>query len=340
MPWFQRARRIFDELIIFIDEARAAPGVHARARAVADQVHSSHVGDFFQSDFRAMMRACKGEWVFRMEYDEELSPEWDQPEWRDLLDGSFTFLLCSRRWITPSGGYLAAAPWWPDLQHRFFRNAPDLSTFPDRPHGIMHVHGDGATARSLAIHHHVLWLCSRMSREQKVQYYERLRPGGALGYYYLDPHPQGVEAPLPAAGFNLATEIIRTSPVAESDVSGVSISCSGVPADVDCGTMFWIEVAFRNASAVALSAAEPFPVSLSYHWTNSARDVVVHDGHRSRLFPDIAAGSTKVVPMWIEAPAGPGDYILQVTVVQDGVRWFEQQNPAILQEFSVGVRAT
>jgi hypothetical protein len=41
--------------------------------------------------------------------------------------------------------------------------------------------------------------------------------------------------------------------------------------------------------------------------------------------------------MVVLAPSEPGEYILQVTVVQDGIQWFENVNPAILQEFVISV---
>ena len=43
--------------------------------------------------------------------------------------------------------------------------------------------------------------------------------------------------------------------------------------------------------------------------------------------------------MEIVAPDQPGEYILQTTMVQEGVRWFEEVRPGIVQEFGVSVLA-
>jgi hypothetical protein len=43
--------------------------------------------------------------------------------------------------------------------------------------------------------------------------------------------------------------------------------------------------------------------------------------------------------MMVLAPGKPGQYILQTTMVQERVCWFEDVNPDILQEFAVSVAA-
>jgi hypothetical protein len=65
--------------------------------------------------------------------------------------------------------------------------------------------------------------------------------------------------------------------------------------------------------------------------------MVVFDGTRSGLFPALDPHATQSYPMKIVAPSDPGEYILQTTIVQDGVCWFEDIRPGILQEFFVTV---
>jgi hypothetical protein len=43
--------------------------------------------------------------------------------------------------------------------------------------------------------------------------------------------------------------------------------------------------------------------------------------------------------MTVMAPDQPGEYILQTTMLQEGVCWFENIRPEILQEFVISVTA-
>ena len=95
-----------------------------------------------------------------------------------------------------------------------------------------------------------------------------------------------------------------------------------------------------NGTDKAFSALPPFPVRLAYHWLDAETgEVVVFDGQRSGLFPPVPANSSRTYAMLIIAPDQPGEYILQTTIVQDGVRWLDEINPKILQEFELTVIA-
>jgi hypothetical protein len=42
--------------------------------------------------------------------------------------------------------------------------------------------------------------------------------------------------------------------------------------------------------------------------------------------------------MFVIAPEKPGTYLLQLTMVQEQVRWLDAENPNLLQEFKVEVK--
>src|SRR5207247_1454819 len=77
-PWMAEARNVFGELIIFLDEKRITAGTESRARSVGTRVHHHRANTWFEWDLAAMARACESDWVFVIEYDEQLSPEWQQ----------------------------------------------------------------------------------------------------------------------------------------------------------------------------------------------------------------------------------------------------------------------
>ncbi len=189
------------------------------------------------------------------------------------------------------------------------------------------------------VHHHVLALCSRGEREGKVRYYEKLRPREGAGHYYLyeDYHP--AEAPLPRSErFNPDDEVIRMDTLRPENVPSISIKLKSVIQEITVSEMFWLDVEVTNATKEPIYSCPPFPIRLSYHWVQpDTQSMVVFDGERSGVFPSVVANSTRPCKMVIIAPGEAGIYALQVTLVQDGVRWFEEVNPSILQELVITV---
>lgn len=84
------------------------------------------------------------------------------------------------------------------------------------------------------------------------------------------------------------------------------------------------EVEVSNDSGVDWLSRGDNPVHISYHWHDPDGAVAIFDGERTKL-PDLElpSGRTKRQRMRIIAPARAGIYQLTVTLVQEGVRWFE-----------------
>jgi hypothetical protein len=340
MLWIQEAKGAFDEVVVFVDEKRATPGTISRAKKVATRVHRTKADTWYESNFGAMARACDSDWVFMLDYDEQLAPEWQQVRWRQILETTqFTHFWLPRRWVVPSGRYIALDPWWPDLQLRLLKNNLKGTTFPTRLHDTIYVPGRGAYLQNLAIHHHVLWLSSRKARLEKVRFYERLRPGGGLGHLYLYEDYRPTEALLPKPRKLDADQEIRwMDKLPPDDISKISCRITGVPPFVRPGELFWIDADVANATSQPLYPYPPFPVRLAYHWVKRAtRRVIVFEGHRSGLFPSVPANETGHSRMAVVAPLRPGDYILQTSIVQDNVCWFDDLRPDIRREFFVSV---
>ena len=340
MPWMAEAREIFDGLVIFIDEKRVTRGTAKRAEEVATRVQYYNAETWYEWDLKAMARACGGDWVFIIDRDEQLSPEWRQGHWREVLKNTpFTHFWLPRRWIVQSGRYIALDPWWPDFQLRFLNNNLEGTTYPTRLHDTIHVPGPGAYLQNLAIHHHVLWLSSRKARVEKIRRYERLRPGGGLGHLYLHEDYRPLEARVPKPKkFNINTEIRWMDKLLPDDISKVSCRITGVPPTVRPGELFWIDADVANAASQPLYPYPPFPVRLAYHWVKKAtRRVIVFEGHRSGLFPSVPANETVHSRMAVVAPLRPGEYILQTSIVQDNACWFDEIRPDIRREFFISV---
>lgn len=342
LPWMEEVREIFDELVIFIDARRVVPGAIERAEKVASRVHRHDAETWYEWDLGSMARACESDWVLIIERDEQLSPEWRQPEWRQILETTeLTHFWISRRWIVPGGRYICDPPWWPEFQLRLFRTDQDGVIFPTRLHDRIQVPGPGGAFQSLVMYHHVSWLFSLPEREKRVRLYEQMRPGESGGHYYLYEKYRPSEAPIPeATKVNLDQEVIRMDALPTEEISRISIKSATVVTEVTVAEMFWLDVEVMNATNAPLYSCPPFPVHLSYHWIHAAtRQMIVFDGQRSGMFPCAPANAMSPWKMVVLAPNEPGEYILQMTVVQDGIQWFDNVNPAILVEVVISVTA-
>ena len=65
-------------------------------------------------------------------------------------------------------------------------------------------------------------------------------------------------------------------------------------------------------------------VNLAYHWFDRKGQVVVYDGERTHLPENLDPGKSVKLAMAIKPPPRAGDYLLEVTLVQEGVAWFPE----------------
>jgi hypothetical protein len=340
LPWMDEARRVLGNLVIFIDANRATPGTDARATSVATDVHHFEVDAWYDADWGAMARACESDWVLVVDYDEQLSPEWRQDDWRRLLDTTqYTRFWCPRRWVIPGGRYVDSWPLWPDVQLRLLRNGIEGTTFPNELHDLIHVPGPAGMLQHLGLYHHNLCLWPRAEREEKVRQYEALRPGGGLRRFYLyEDFNYRTEPIPPAAVWDADSEVLQMDPLTPDAIARISLDVGAVPASVGTSEAFWIDATVKNETAAPLVAMPPYAVRLSYHWKDaSTGQVVLFDGDRSELFPCVPANGRRQYAMRIEAPERPGTYLLQTTMLQESVGWFEDLHPGILREFEISV---
>jgi len=75
---------------------------------------------------------------------------------------------------------------------------------------------------------------------------------------------------------------------------------------------------------IMLTSEYDNPFVLSYHIVDSAGNVIVKDGIRTKLESDIYPGETYEMEMRIDAPAIPGEYILQISYLHENLIWGEK----------------
>ena len=74
-----------------------------------------------------------------------------------------------------------------------------------------------------------------------------------------------------------------------------------------------------------------YQVALGNHWLEPTGKVVVNDDGRAALFRDLQPGEQTELKLIVNAPKTPGDYILELDMLQEGVSWFALHGSSSLQ---------
>ncbi len=85
-----------------------------------------------------------------------------------------------------------------------------------------------------------------------------------------------------------------------------------------------IKIMLTNNSAQRFIGVGPHPVNLSYHWKKPHAEYIVFDGLRTPIRKPLHPGESREFEIYCMAPEIPGDYDLELTLVQEGYFWFEK----------------
>lgn len=92
------------------------------------------------------------------------------------------------------------------------------------------------------------------------------------------------------------------------------------------GQQTTLEVSVKNLGATVWLAGDrsgsPFRVSVGNHWLDPNGNSIVNDDGRASLVNDLHAGGVIRVSLVINAPRRPGEYLLEIDLLQEGVSWF------------------
>jgi hypothetical protein len=116
---------------------------------------------------------------------------------------------------------------------------------------------------------------------------------------------------------------------------------SASPETLTAGILSEISVKFENRSRRVYPAAGAYPVRASYRWTDATGRALPadHEPIRTILPEDILPDQAAEVVLLVRPPAIPGLYRLRVTLVQEGVFWFDEVNASATGALDVTVRA-
>lgn len=105
-----------------------------------------------------------------------------------------------------------------------------------------------------------------------------------------------------------------------------------------------IPVCLLNEGSVCINSYPPYPIHLSYHWINaSSNETVVFDGERTKLVSilpsNLVNNSSNLkeqnYQLRVKTPKLPGNYIIRITLVQEGLRWFDQEFQGLYRDLMV-----
>ena len=97
--------------------------------------------------------------------------------------------------------------------------------------------------------------------------------------------------------------------------------------EVAASSNFTLPLTVKNTSTAAWdSKAAQGPVLAAYHWLAADKKMLLVDGNRTAFATPVAPNAEATIKLAVAAPKAPGDYILQVSLVQEGVSWFESKD--------------
>jgi cyclopropane fatty-acyl-phospholipid synthase-like methyltransferase len=133
----------------------------------------------------------------------------------------------------------------------------------------------------------------------------------------------------------------------------IQLKILNAPPNAQVSSQFEIQVQLDNATAYTLHSQGDYPIHLTYRWLSASGQSIDAEGVRTSLTPPILPPSllsdpsqpTKNHPpllysrqsyfVKINAPPVPGQYILRVTLVQEGVRWFDRPPVTCFQDSAI-----
>jgi hypothetical protein len=337
-------RVVVDEIVVAVDD-RAGDDVESALASVADRLLRYPYEEPVDRPLAWIHAQCSGDWVLTVDDDEVPS--------QALLDAlpalaraqDVTHYWLPRRWLFPAPDrYLDSRPWRPDYQPRMVLNDPRFVSFPAETHVPVVAIGPCRYLEQPLYHLDAL-LNTREAREEKAQRYERLHPGKRVAgrpmnaAFYL---PELLDPPtreVPSEDLVLIAEVLA-APVPLPRAAQVEVATreeidrlwSGAPLQEYAARLALLE----DVPPLRVGVLETLDVrvenlgSQAWRWGGDVRlgsrwregDRVVEGEHRA-LPADVAPGGDAVVPLPL-IPPGAGPWTLELDLVHEQVRWFEQ----------------
>jgi hypothetical protein len=301
---------------------------------------------------------CDGDWILRLDEDEVLSQAFLRRLPEMLASRNVQQFWIRRAWLYPDPErVLAGTPWFEDFVNRLTRNDGTL-----RVSGQQHTDPEPVTPREYIeqpLYHLALLTASEDSRRERVILYEVARPrvlahgGGRLNEaFYLPELRDSLELhPVPEED---RAAIARALDGSSTPVSTVSVENVRFVSLEEMDRMWEARTVRADAYQASIEPREPtlslapserrhvlfrvcnegserWPanlderpqIRLSYRWLNLDESIHTPEGPRSAFLRVVNPGERILAPLHVDAPGTVGDYVLEVDIVHEHVRWFD-----------------
>ena len=301
---------------------------------------------------------CHGDWILKIDGDEVPSQAFLRRLPEMLASRQVQQFWMRVAWLYPDAdNVLASMPWSQGFVNRLVRNDGTL-----RVRGLQHLHAEPVTPCEYIdepFYHLELLTTDEAGRRDKAVRYEFWRPhllapgGGRINEaFYLPELRDALELrPVPeedreSIALALAGSSALAPPVSVEKVPFVSLE--------EMDRMWEGRTVGPDAYRARIEPREPtlsltpserrhvlfrvhnagnerWPanlderpkIRLSYRWLNPDLSIHTPEGPRSAFPRVVAPGQSIFAPLHVDAPASAGDYVLEVDIVHEHVRWFD-----------------
>jgi SAM-dependent methyltransferase len=111
--------------------------------------------------------------------------------------------------------------------------------------------------------------------------------------------------------------------------SAVEMRCPVTGLRLDAGDLLRIPISIRNIGDAPLSSFSLHPALLSYRWRLNTGEILIRDGLRTSLPRTLYRGDRENLLISVRAPAEAGLYSLEITLVEEHLRWHEDESAGL-----------
>jgi hypothetical protein len=302
-----------------------------------------------------VIHQCSGDWILRLDDDEVPSAALLDALPELLRDRYPAVIRLDRRTLyeTPDR-YITSFPWSIEYQDRLLRNVPSLWRFEGRVHMSGECLGE-ARMSELAMYHLVLLTSSTEERRAKRDAYEELVPAVAVEDFslhdmYVPEELDAVEtAPVPAPDMPLIEALLRPAPAGPAG-DGAPVEAA-TPEEIALyntdrpvregayrarielvrprarfprGVARHFEVVVDNLGDELWRPADGRPpeILLAWRWRDLRGGRHLLEQGRIPFTETVPPGGRTRLLALVPTPTVAGDYVLELEVVHEHVRWF------------------
>ena len=109
----------------------------------------------------------------------------------------------------------------------------------------------------------------------------------------------------------------------------VKLDCPVEVVRLQVSSLVNLPLKVTNLGEEPISSFSTPPLLISYHWRHNFGDIAVWDGLRTPLPYTLSSGDVEDIFVTVEAPTKPGDYVLQITLLRETVRWYDDVIPGL-----------